>query len=125
MYLPRGNDKSLQVSGEKADISKHGAKQRQNSLQYVNDKPVVAVQYDYRDCQSQWFHYAKTGLDFIGNQLELFEENKSIPNISRILTNHKNKNCKDGFAQFIPICTSKESTNYEYTISINEDTVRI
>ena len=69
-------------SGEKPDISKYGAKQRQNSLQYVNDKPVVAVQYDYRECQSQWFHYAKTGLDFIGNQLESLGENKSIPNIA-------------------------------------------
>lgn len=109
-------------SGEKPDISKYGAKQRQNSLQYVNSKPVVAVQYDYRDCQSQWFHYAKTGLDFIGNQIELFGENKSIPNTAYSDELQKQK-LQDGFAQFIPICTSKKSTSYEYTISINDDDI--
>ena len=58
---------------EASNILKHGAKQKQNGLQYVNNKPVVAVQYDYRDCESQWFHYAKTGLDFFRNQIGLFE----------------------------------------------------
>ena len=106
-------------SGEKSEISKHGAKQRQNSIQHVNGKPVVAVQYDYRDCQSQWFHYAKTGLDFIGNQLELFGENKPIPNIAYSDELQKQK-LQNGFAQFVPICTSKKSTNYDYTISIND-----
>ena len=109
-------------SGEKSDISKHGAKQRQNSLQYVNNKPVVAVQYDYRDCQSQWFHYAKTGLDFIGSHLELLGENKDIQNRAYSDESQKQK-LREGFAQFIPICTSKEFTSYEYTISINDDAI--
>jgi hypothetical protein len=112
------------ISGgeEEPDISKYGAKQRQNTLQYVNGKPVVAVQYDYRDCESQWFHYAKTGLDFIGAQLELFGEHKSIPNTSYSDKSQKQK-LQNGFAQFIPICTSKESTIYEYTIKINDNTI--
>ena len=107
---------------EKIDFSKHGAKQRQNTLQYINGKPVVAVQYDYRDCQSQWFHYAKTGLDFIGYQLELFGENKSIPNTEYSDELQKQK-LQNGFAQFIPICTSKETTNFEYTVSVNDKTI--
>ena len=106
-------------SVQKADISKHGAKQKQNVLQYVNSKPVVAVQYDYIDCQSQWFHYAKTGLDFIGKHLDKFEDRKSTPNISYSDRLQKEK-LREGFAQFVPICTSKESTSYEYTISIND-----
>lgn len=106
---------------EESDITKHGAKQRQNGLQYVNSKPVVAVQYDYRDCESQWFHYAKTGLDFIGHSLNFFEENSSIPNSSYSDELQKQK-LLNGFAQFVPICTSKESTNYDYTISVNDDT---
>jgi len=28
---------------------------------------------------------------------------------------------KDGFSQFIPICTSKESTSYDYSIKIDSD----
>ncbi len=109
-------------SEEKPDISKHGAKQRQNSLQYINSKPVVAIQYDYRDCQSQWFHYAKTSLDFIGNQIDLLGENKSVPNTAYSNESQKQK-LHEGFAQFIPICTSKKSTSYEYTISINDDDI--
>ncbi len=107
---------------KKSDITKHGAKQRQNTLQYVNEKPVVSVQYDYRDCESQWFHYAKTGLDFIENQIESFGENKQIKNRSYSDEVQEQK-LQKGFAQFIPICTSKESTNYEYTISINDKSI--
>ena len=107
---------------EQSDISKHGAKQKQNDLQYVNSKPVVAVQYDYRDCESQWFHYAKTGLDFIGYQLNFFDEKIPVPNYTYSDKSQKQK-LKNGFAQFIPICTSKESTNYEYTVSVNDDTI--
>lgn len=107
---------------EQSDISKHGAKQRQNGLQYINNKPVVAVQYDYRDCESQWFHYAKTGLDFIGYHLELFGENRSIPNTVYSDESQKQK-LQNGFAQFIPICTSKDSTNYKYTVSINDKNI--
>ena len=108
---------------QEPDISKYGAKQRQNTLQYINSKPVVAVQYDYRDCQSQWFHYAKTGLDFIGNQFGLYlESEKSIVNTAYSDKLQKQK-LQDGFAQFVPICTSKESTSYDYTISVNDDTI--
>ena len=107
---------------EQSDITKHGAKQRQNGLQYVNNKPVVVVQYDYRDCESQWFHYAKTGLDFIGYNLNFFEANTSIPNSVYSDESQKQK-LQNGFAQFVPICTSKESTNYEYTISVNDATI--
>lgn len=107
---------------EESDITKHGAKQRQNGLQYVNSKPVVAVQYDYRDCESQWFHYAKTGLDFLGYNLNFFKENTSIPNYAYSDESQKQK-LQNGFAQFVPICTSKESTNYEYTVSVNDDTI--
>ena len=51
---------------DKSDITKSGAKQKQNTLQYINGKPVVNVQFDYRDCESQWIHYARTGLFFLG-----------------------------------------------------------
>ena len=30
---------------------------------------------------------------------------------------------KEGFVQFLPICTSKNSTDYEYSISINDSKV--
>lgn len=113
-------DRKVIVGEGMPDVSKHGAKQRQNTLKYVNEKPVVAVQYDYRDCESQWFHYAKTGLDFFGNQLESVAT-KSIPNTTYSDELQKIK-LENGFAQFVPICTSKDSTNYKYTVSINDNT---
>ena len=112
------------VSGqnEESDISKHGAKNRQNGLQYVNSKPVVAVQFDYMDCQSQWFHYAKTGLDLLGNNFALFNSEKIIKNSAYSDADQQLK-LENGFAQFVPICTSKDSTNYDYEVSINDDSV--
>ena len=112
------------VSGEneESDIAKHGAKNRQNGLQYVNSKPVVAVQFDYMDCQSQWFHYAKTGLDMLGNNFGLFNSEKIIKN-SAYSDSEQAEKLENGFAQFVPICTSKDSTNYEYKVSINDDSI--
>ena len=107
---------------EKSDISKHGAKHRQNTLQYVNGKPVVIVQFDYMDCQSQWIHYTKSGLDFLVNNLEQHNQNKQISN-KAYSDELQQLKLRDGFAQFIPICTSKNSTSYDYRVSINDDTV--
>lgn len=107
---------------EEPDISKHGAKSRQNTLQYVNGKPIVAVQFDYMDCQSQWFHYAKTGLDLLGNNLALFNAKKQIKN-SAYSDDSQRLKLENGFAQFVPICTSKNSTSYEYKVSINDDSI--
>ncbi|MCY4490212.1 MAG: hypothetical protein OXC46_01965 [Thaumarchaeota archaeon] len=114
-------ERQITQDEEKPDMTKHGAKNKQNGLVYVNGKPVVAVQYDYRDCQSQWFHYAKTGLDFLGNHFALFEK-ESIPNTSYSDQAQEQK-LSDGFAQFIPICTSRENTSYKYTIDINDDSL--
>ncbi len=113
------------VPGEKQEpeISKHGAKQRQNTLQHINGKPVVMVQYDYRDCQSQWFHYVKTGLDFFVDGVKLLlGHNTTILNTTYPDQLQKVK-VRDGFAQFVPICTSKDVTSYDYVILINDDTV--
>ena len=114
-------EREVVLGQEEHDISNHGAKQRQNTLQYVNGKPVVAVQYDYRDCQSQWFHYAKTGLDFLGYYFKLFGD-ESIPNTAYSDELQREK-LQDGFAQFVPICTSQESTSYKYTVEINDRTM--
>ncbi len=114
------------VSGEeqKAEISKHGAKERKNILQYTNGKPVVAVQYDYMDCQSQWFHYAKVGLDFFDKQFKLFTGYHNQPIHNSAYPDYLQKiKLQNGFAQFVPICTSKDLTNYDYTVSINDDTI--
>ena len=112
--------KRQMVQGEHGDSS-HEIKHRQNTLQYVNGRPVVTVQYDYRDCEYQWFHYAKTGLDFLGNHLRLFEA-KSIPNTA-YSDQEQERKLKNGFAQFVPICTSLESTSYEYVVEINDSTI--
>lgn len=103
------------------DITKHGANRQLGALQYVNSKPVVSVSYDYMDCQPQWFHYVKTGLDFLGEHLGQHgpreAKNGAYPDAVQA------ELLKDGFAQFVPICTSRDHTNYDYTIHINDDTI--
>ena len=107
---------------EESGLYSQGAKNRKNTLQYVNGKPFIEVQYDYIDCKYQWIHYSKIGLDFLENQFGFLlgyhkqsEQNSSYPN------NLQQTKLKDGFAQFIPICTSKDTTSYDYTVSINDD----
>ena len=111
----------VQGQVDQADIVKSGEKQKRNTLKYVNGKPVVSLQFDYRDCETQWIHYARTGLFFFGNQLEKYES-KSIPNLSYSDEEQKQK-LANGFATFIPICTSKDVTNFEYTVSINDKNI--
>ena len=68
--------------------------------------------------------YEKSKIEVIHNgyNLNFFDEESSIPNSAYSDESQKQK-LQNGFAQFVPICTSKESTNYEYTVSVNDKTI--
>ena len=104
-------------------LSNHGAKQRQNTLQYINQRPVVVVQYDYRDCQPQWFHYAKTGLDFFASRLASLMGHDSPVRNTAYPDGQQEAKVRDGLAQFVPICTSRDLADYDYAVSINDDAI--
>ena len=105
-----------------------------NQLQYQNEKSFVELKHEFSNCDSNWkpmlYRYV---IDGFRNQIEIVQGSQlnddpyvslvpDIPNreyddsSQRILI-------KEGYAQFIPICTSKDLTDYEYSISINDNEI--
>ena len=118
------------VTDNAEEFEDRGAKSRVNSLQFTNGKPFVEVQYDYTDCKYMWIHYSATALHFLNHQVGFFMGNQknsdpnsayypTIPNEDHSLQVQQEK-LREGFAQFIPICTSNEITSYEYAIKSDE-----
>ena len=97
-----------------------------NNLQYQDDRGYVELKHQFSDCNSSWkpmlYRYA---IDTVRNQIELIQgsELNNDPYVS-IFPNIKSKNSDtDNFyVQFIPICTAKSTTSYEYSISIDDET---
>lgn len=98
-----------------------------NQLQKINDKLYVELKHEFSDCQEEWqpMLYRKA-VDTIRHEIEYVQGQQlsSDPSVS-IYPNIENKNydnseqqskIKNGYAQFFPICTSKEITSYDYSI---------
>lgn len=96
-----------------------------NQLQYQNDKPYVQLQHEFSNCESSWkpmlYRYV---IDTIRNKIELFQGTQLnddpyvsiFPNVSI-----GKQIAVESYAQFIPICTYKDNTSYEYSVSINDE----
>ena len=103
-----------------------------NQLQDQNQKSFVELKHEFSNCESSWkpilYRYA---IDTIRNNLEYMQGNQlnndpyvqifpEIPNEN--YDSEKQKELvKQGFVQFIPIRTAKNSTSYDYSISINDE----
>ena len=108
---------------------KRGAKINVNTLQYLEGKPYLEVQYDYIDCNYQWIHYARSGLDVLGSKLEYITGKQLEPDHNSALFSHIPMTGKINresnsiyYSQFIPICTSKETTSFDYGVRIDDKT---
>lgn len=103
----------------------------ENKLQYVNGKSYVELEHQFNNCSSSWrpilYRYA---IDSVQGQIEHLEgirlntdpyvtQFPSIKNTNYSDEIQKSKSSK-GFLKFIPICTSKESTSYEFNIKTND-----
>ena len=98
-----------------------------NQLQEINNKPYVELKHEFSDCQEEWqpMLYRKA-VDTVRHEIE-YVQGKQLskdPNIL-IYPNIDNSNydnseqqlkIKSGIIQFIPICTSKDITSYDYSI---------
>ena len=98
-----------------------------NQLQEINDKTYVELKHEFSDCQEEWqpMLYRKA-IDTIRHEIE-YVQGKQLyinPDIS-VYPNIDNPNydnskqqskIKNGYAQFFPVCTSKEITSYDYSI---------
>jgi hypothetical protein len=97
-----------------------------NYLQYQNNRGYVELKHQFSDCNSSWkpmlYRYA---IDSVRTQIELIQgsELNNDPYVS-IFPNIKSMNSttSEFYVQFIPMCTDKKTTSYEYSISIDDET---
>lgn len=105
-----------------------------NQLQYQNQKPFVRLTHEFSNCESSWkpplYRYAidavRSNMEFIqgtqiGNDPYVFKFS-DVANENYDLEKQKEL-VQTGYAEFIPICTSRDNTSYEYAISINDKNV--
>lgn len=98
-----------------------------NQLQKINGKSYVELKHEFSDCQEEWqpMLYRKT-VDNIRHEIEYVQGNQlsTNPDVS-VYPDIENNNydnseqqlkIKNGYAQFFPICTSKDVTSYDYSV---------
>lgn len=105
-----------------------------NQLQYINDKSFVELKHDFSECQDEWMPILyRKAIDTVrheieylqGNQLSTDPEISIYPDVtnSEYDLNSQRQKIKNGYAQFIPICTSNEKTSYDYSIKTDNDDI--
>ena len=105
-----------------------------NQLQYINGKSFVELKHDFSECHDEWLPILyRKAIDTVrheieylqGNQLSTDPEISIYPDVTnkKYDSNSQRQKIKDGYAQFIPICTSNERTSYDYSIKTNNDDI--
>ena len=105
-----------------------------NHLQSQHSKNYVELKHEFSNCETNWkpilYRY---GIDTLRAKIEMMQGNElnedpyisifpKIPNLTYD-DKHQQQLIRQGYAQFIPICTASETTSYEYSISINDKSV--
>ena len=98
-----------------------------NQLQTLNGKSYVELKHEFSDCQEEWqpMLYRKA-IDTVRHEIEYVQGQQlsTDPSVS-VYPDIENKNydnleqqsqIKNGYVQFFPICTSKDTTSYDYSI---------
>lgn len=104
-----------------------------DEVRSVHGKSYTLVQHDNTNCHDVWEpHYARFGADVIRHQIEYLagKQKSPDPNITLYVPvkskqddlKHEDE-LKTGFSQFIPICTSKDISSFDYSVRINDDSV--
>ena len=105
-----------------------------NELQHLGEKSYVELKHSFSSCQDEWqpMLYRKV-VDTVRHEIEFVQGKQlsSDPEIS-LYPDIENKSydtedqllkIKNGFSQFIQICTSKETTSYDYSIKTDSSDV--
>ncbi|MBT8243132.1 MAG: hypothetical protein HKP34_05445 [Nitrosopumilus sp.] len=98
-----------------------------NQIQEINGKSFVELKHEFSNCQEEWqpMLYRKA-IDTVRHEIEYVQgmQLSSDPNVS-VYPDIENNNydnleqqnkIKNGYVQFFPICTSKDSTSYNYSV---------
>jgi hypothetical protein len=129
VWTRTGSEKTLDTK-TRLEMSKET---NPDELRYVHGKSYILVQHDNTNCHDVWEpHYARFGADVLRHQIEYLTglQQSPDPNITlyksiqskQDLQEHESQ-IKSGYSQFIPICTEKEKTTFDYSIRINDDSV--
>lgn len=105
-----------------------------NQLEYQNERSFVELKHEFSNCETSWkpilYRYAidsvRNNLEFMqGNQLNNDPYVQIFPDIPNETYDSETQGdlLKEGFIQFIPICTGKENTSYDYSVSINDSKI--
>ena len=122
------------VDSSETIFEKNVVNHNYNELQYLGDKSYVELKHDFSDCQDEWqpMLYRKA-IDTVRHEIEFVQGKQlsSDPGIS-IYPDIENEfydgieqqlKIRDGFSQFIPICTSEGHTSYDYSIKIDSNNI--
>lgn len=98
-----------------------------NQLHEINGKSYVELKHEFSDCQEEWqpMLYRKAvdtvrhEIEYVqGQQLSTDPSVSVYPDIEN--TNYDNTEqqlkIKNGYMQFFPICTSQDTTSYDYSV---------
>ena len=104
-----------------------------DELRLVHGKSYILVQHDNTNCHDVWEpHYARFGADVIRHQIEYLAGKQTSPDPNITLyapvagkqdRGEHDAALKSGYSQFIPVCTSKNSTSFDYSVKINDSSV--
>jgi len=122
------------LNADKSSFEKNVENHNFNKLQYIGEKSYVELKHDFTDCQEDWqpMLYRKAidavrhEIEFLqGGQLSSDPEISVYPDIENESYDKDDQQLKvrDGFSQFIPICTSKNQTSYDYSIKTDSNNV--
>jgi len=98
-----------------------------NQLHVINGKSYVELKHEFSNCKEEWqpMLYRKA-IDIVRHEIEYVQGQQltTDPSFS-LYPNMENKNydnfeqqskIKNGFAQFFPMCTSRDNTSYDYSV---------
>lgn len=101
-----------------------------NEVLFQHGKQYIELKHEFSGCKQNWKPILyKLVIDSLQSQIDHLQriQLNSDPYV-KIYSNKTSKNdlnskltLQTGYAQFIPICTSKNITSYDYSIKINDE----
>lgn len=103
-----------------------------NELQYINEKSFVELKHEFSDCKNEWkpmlYRRIVDTLRAQYNHLTGLQSNSdpyivAYPKITNKEYDILEQEAKleSNYSHFIPICSAKDVTSYDYSIKINDE----
>jgi len=97
-----------------------------NELQYVNGKPYVELKHEFSDCKNKWKpivyrHWVDTVRSQFSNLMGSQQNSDPYVVVYPKISNKEYDLSHSGYSHFIPICSSKDVTSYDYSVKINDE----